>query len=521
MKKLTQSFKTVKKNNYPKRTISLIIAFFILRWILAFILELGNDEAYYWTYSKFLKWNYFDHPPMIAYSIRLFTANLLLQQYEGFIRLGSVAGCALSTWFIFKATALLSSERAGWYAALLYSTSFYAGIIAGLHAMPDAPQMVFWTFSLWMLAKISKNEQEWKYWLLFGIGAGLCIMSKVHGIFLWVGPILYFLFCKKPLLARPQLYVSLFLSLLIASPILIWNINNDFATFLFHSNRVTIYDFRINAMAFMEELAGQVFFNNPFHVIIIVSALFAMHRNYFLQRQPLILFNFIALPLAILLLLIAVFRDTLPHWSGPAYITLLPLAGIFIGEKCKNNICMRLVRWGVVGFLAFVVAWPLVNNLYPGTFGKKKGIELGKGDVTLDKFGWLEAGKHMANFYQNQVAQGKVPDRAPLVCYKWWGAHVEYYFCRPLNIEMVGLGAMNTLHEYYWTNGKKIDKVNMDVAFCVVPSDEYYNARNQFSGYYNRIDSVATIAILRNDQPAHNFYIYRLSGWKGVVPAEQ
>jgi hypothetical protein len=111
-----------------------------------------------------------------------------------------------------------------------------------------------------------------------------------------------------------------------------------------------------------------------------------------------------------------------------------------------------------------------------------------------------------------------MPAGAPVVCYKWWGAHVEYFFCRPLHIEMIGLGEMNTLHEYFWTNKEKLSKVNMTTVYCIIPSDEYYNAEEQYSGYYNKIDSVTTIQLLRNNLPAHNFYVYRLSGWKGTIP---
>ena len=36
-------------------------------------LELAEDEAYYWLWSQQLSTGYFDHPPAIAYAIRLGT----------------------------------------------------------------------------------------------------------------------------------------------------------------------------------------------------------------------------------------------------------------------------------------------------------------------------------------------------------------------------------------------------------------------------------------------------------------
>ncbi len=118
-----------EKNVYTKKVIALIIACSILRIIIASTVELANDESYYWLYSQDLKWNYFDHPPMVAIWIRLFTLNLWLEKYVMFLRLGSIVGCALSTWFMYKCVATLSNERAGWFAACLYNASFYAVVL--------------------------------------------------------------------------------------------------------------------------------------------------------------------------------------------------------------------------------------------------------------------------------------------------------------------------------------------------------------------------------------------------------
>jgi 4-amino-4-deoxy-L-arabinose transferase-like glycosyltransferase len=172
---------TVDGFSYRKKIFVLIGVFSVIKFFLAFISELGNDEAYYWLYSQYWQWNYFDHPPMVAVWIRLFTANLALEQYEGFIRLGSVVGSAVSTWFLFRAVSLFDSEKAGWFAAVLYNVCFYSAITAGLYILPDSPQMVFLTLGLWLIAKITKDENSWSNWLLFGLVAGLCIMSKVHG----------------------------------------------------------------------------------------------------------------------------------------------------------------------------------------------------------------------------------------------------------------------------------------------------------------------------------------------------
>ena len=51
----------------------IIIAGTLIRCIIAANVELGNDEVYYWTYALHLQSSYFDHPPLVALFIRIFT----------------------------------------------------------------------------------------------------------------------------------------------------------------------------------------------------------------------------------------------------------------------------------------------------------------------------------------------------------------------------------------------------------------------------------------------------------------
>jgi 4-amino-4-deoxy-L-arabinose transferase-like glycosyltransferase len=506
----------MKRNNitYKKAVLILIGAGFILRCFLSLLLELGNDEAYYWLYSQKLEWNYFDHPPLVALWVRIFTANLLLQEYEFFLRLGSMVGCALSTWFLYKTMSLIHSERAGWFAACLYNASFYVGLTSGLYLMPDAPQMVFWTFSMWMVAKISVDDKNRIYWLLFGIGAGLCIMSKVHGIFLWCGMGLFVLFKKREWLLNPWLYISFLITVLIISPIFFWNLDHDFITYRFHSQRVTIDSNFIDQFSFPREVGHQIIFNNPINVLLICTALIAFYKTTIKPTGALRVYMFIGLPLALLLLFLSIFRDTiLIHWSGPAYVSLLPLAAFYLVNNTADFF-PRILRFSIVSFFTITILWTLAVRLFPGTWGHKEQESLGYSDITLDVYGWKEAGQKFNVIYENDKEKDITAEGTPVVCSYWWGAHVEYYFCFPLGIQMIGLGPVQSIHQYHWFNKYRKDKVKMKQAYCIMPSDENYNLPTE---YYNAIELIDSIEITRWGKPAHTFRVYRLSGWKGEM----
>ena len=43
----------------------------VLNGLQAAFMGIDADEAYYWLYAQHLQWGYFDHPPLVALSIRL------------------------------------------------------------------------------------------------------------------------------------------------------------------------------------------------------------------------------------------------------------------------------------------------------------------------------------------------------------------------------------------------------------------------------------------------------------------
>ena len=505
--------------SYKVRLWLLILIATVLRLFLAATTELGNDEVYYWTYAQDLQWNYFDHPPMVAIWIRAFTANLTLEGYELFVRLGSIVSAALCTGLIYLTTTCISNERAGWFAACLYTTSLYSSIIAGLFILPDSPQMLFWCAALYLLVRLTESPRSWKLWIGFGIAAGLCIMSKVHGGFLWIGLGLYILLKKREWLKLPQLYVAAMLTALIISPILLWNMANDFVTYRFHSERVEVKGFTIDLTSFGREVFGQVFYNNPFNIAVLVISLVAWRRSVIKSTAPLTLFAFIGIPMILLLIGVSLFRTTFPHWSGPGHVALLPLMGIYLAQLSSRR--MPLLLRGAFIIILLVSALGLgLTHFYPGTLGSKKEEKLGHGDFTLDLHGWTDAGKAFGELYAKEVESGIAPKGAPVLAHKWFpAAHLDYYFCRPHDIPLIGLGTPIDLHQYLWLNGKRLPAARIDMAYTVVPSNISFDAKAVFSGWYSQTDSVATLNQMRSGKVCRYFTVYRLSGWKeNAVP---
>jgi len=495
--------------SYRKKAVVVVLVFLCLRIIVSNFLDVGNDESYYWTFSQQLQWNYFDHPPMVAIRIRLFTANLLLEDYTFFLRLGSFVGAAISSYFIYNAIKAVSTDKAGLAGVFLYNISFYTFLTTGLFIMPDTPQMVFFTASMYFITQILKNDSRKRAWIFFGITAGLCIMSKVHGVFLWGGLFLYALIYKRAWFKNAGFYISMLITAVIISPILIWNIQNDFITFRFHSERITVNEkSSFNMMGLLTEIIGQIVINNPFNIGLI--AFFFFKRFTTKSKAALQVFKLIGITLLVVILTIALFRNTLPHWSGPAYISLLPIAAIGLSQ-IKFSTSKAFTASAVVYTILSLSLIVIAVNFYAGSYSNATGIEIGKNDISLDAYGWKEGGEKFAVYYNSQHTGNKRP---PLVCNTWWGGHDEYYFARPLNIKMIGLAPVLNIHQYAWRMATDTVNLKMDTAYAIVHSYDYFDAKKTYGSYYNKVDSVFTIPVMRAGKLAYNFNIWRLSGWK-------
>ncbi|RFM25802.1 ArnT family glycosyltransferase [Deminuibacter soli] len=513
---------------YKKSLIWLIVLATLGRCIVASAVELGNDEVYYWTYSQHLQWNYFDHPPMIAFMIKLFTGNLLFQYSELFVRLGSIVCGGLATWFIYKLVTRISSEKAGFTAAVLYTTSLYSSIIAGVFAMPDSPQMLWWVLSIYMIAILTTSEQTkgWQ-WLLLGTFTGLCIMSKIHGVFICFGFALYVIFYKREWLRNPWLYISFVVCFAIALPIFFWNYDNNFITYQFHSQRVGTHHLQFQSDSFLREIVGEIMYNNPINFVLTAIAV-----TLFLKRKPQHASPFmkasllIALPMIGVLIGMSMFNDTLPHWSGPAYVTLIPLVAIHFSPRCAPERTMPRSAGYAMGLLMVtLVGAILLVNHFPGTLSNKKtAINAGSGDFTLDMYGWDQTAKQMALIEQRDVAAGKMAPGSVFISNKWFpAAHTDYYIARPLGMKVIGMGNMFDLHHYVWMNTYAMQQEGSQLrdAYCIVPSNYNSDVRGLYSGEFAHIDSVGTYPVLRGGKVCRYFSVYRLKNFHGTVPEIQ
>ncbi len=510
----------------PRQLVQLIAAASLLRMVLAIAVEFGNDEAYYFLYAVDLHWNYFDHPPGVAWLIRISTLNLLLTD-EFFVRLGAIVCSAYGTVLVYRLGTVLKNEQTGWYAAILYTANIYTSLIAGTFITPDSPQVVAWLGALLVMHEVlttpASEPVPRRLWLQFGFLAGLAILCKVHGVFLWVSLGLYILRFERRHLADGNLYLGALITALVISPILIWNIQNDFITYRFHSERVS--GSFIHVDYFFQAVGGQLVYANPVNSGLIVFALWRMKTMNFMPEFSLRFVWVNGLPLVAVVSFLSLFNQMLPHWSGPGMMVLCFIAAAWLDERKAMADTLRdsrLLKASAVTAIALVVLAVVTVNYYPGTFGSHDKKKFGDDDFTLDLNGWRSFSREFRDWLSSQEANLKLPAGLPLVSNKWFpAAHIDYYVARPLNRPVIGAGLVLDLHQYNWLNLDRPPLLPGDSALCIVPSNYHMVLHDSYYLNFKSIDLLRVFYSYRGGSMSRYFTVYLLKGYKGNDQAHQ
>ena len=497
-----------------QKLILLIIVSTLIRIILGSNLQLGNDEVYYWSYARYPDWSHFDHPPMVGIIIQLFTFDLLFDS-EIALRLGTIVIGSLNTILIYLIGKEIYDERAGFIASVLFTISTYGFIISSLFIMPDAPLTFFWMFSLLLFIKFTKEAGLVKaniFLLLSFAALGLAVYSKYQAVYLLLGYFIYFVVYQRNQFKNPYLYLSLMIPLIFIAIIIYWNYLNSFAGISYHSNRVSFFSNGFNVNSFLREIFGQIAYMNPFNYVLIIISLIAYKKKIYFKRSYMGLLLFVSIPLILTTIFLSIFRDTLPHWSGIAYVTLLPIAAIYLSNK-KRITYVYYVLFFIL--LISIVGIKVVNNNW---FAMSKRIDLssnrlGKNDPTLDMFGWDQIHSKLEEI----EGSNKNLSNLPLASYMWYpAAHLDYYVAKPMHKDIYVIGDINAIHKYYWINKEKAPLENGQDAIYITHSRNYHPPEETMNNYFKESTLLSKFPIIRGGEIVEFGYIYLLKDYSIV-----
>lgn len=317
---MTQATST--KPNYTARVLALILAAAAIRAIMAALLPLGDDEAFYWVWAQHPAACYFDHPGMVAWLVGL-SCKALGDTTLG-VRAPAIVMGALSTWLIFALGRRLFGAVTGWWAALLFTVApIYA--LGSFLVASDAPMGVFWLLAIIALVEATIfGRRAW--WYVAGASVGLALDSKYVSVLLGISILAYLLSARstREELKRTEPYIAIGLAVAVFSPVLLWNAENHWASFIFnltgrHGGG------RIQPGSFVEMFVSQMLALSP---LVLASLISAMARSARLQRGNVrfrLLFWCSVVTLGLFWGGSFIVRMKL-HWPAPGYLSLIVAA---------------------------------------------------------------------------------------------------------------------------------------------------------------------------------------------------
>jgi len=319
-----------------------LIGFIFINILQSIYTPLIPDEAYYYMFSQNLSWGYFDHPPMVAYIIKV--SSLLFSNELG-VRFVTVI---LNTWMTVIIWKLIPEKNK----KLPYAELLFFGILLSMPLFqvysfittPDAP--LLFSFALYLLAIKKINEKDTITHALFlGLAAALLIYSKYHGGILIILSIVF----QPHLLKRWTTYLAGFFALILIFPHLIWLYQNDFIPFKFHIVQRTDGSFKFEHV--WVYVVGTIGLLNPALVILFIY--FLIKNKTLVQKEDQFLFRMIYGFL--FFLFIYSFRARIgEHWVAPA---LIPLSIIVYNIGITNTKFLKPLKYcvGIVVILIFIL----------------------------------------------------------------------------------------------------------------------------------------------------------------------
>jgi hypothetical protein len=339
------------------RTALTILALVALRLVAAAWTPLTFDEAYYWIWSKHLAGGYYDHPPAVAVVIRLGT--LVAGDTEIGVRLVSILLALPMSWAIYRTVRILfGDQRLAATATILLNVTLMAGV-GTMIVTPDAPLLVATSFVLFFLAKVLESGHG-AWWLAVGAAVGAALLSKYTALFF--GPAILIWLSSVAKLRRwlisPWPYLGGLVALAAFAPVILWNADHQWVSFMMQFGRARSEDFKPTFIA--ELIPAQVAFATPLVFILGSMGLYALLWRKVGGSAARGLINATFWTISLYFIWHALHARVEANWFGPVYPSFAIAAAVAANRVRWQARPQRLVdfcsRWALpVGLLMFAL----------------------------------------------------------------------------------------------------------------------------------------------------------------------
>jgi len=303
------------------------------------LIQLSEDEAYQWLWSKHLAISYYSKPPLIAYTQFLGTS--LWGDTAFGVRFFSPIITAIVSLFVLRFFAREVNARAGFFLLLIATAAPLASVGAVLMTV-DPLSVLFWAAAMLAGWRAVQPDAKTSDWLWVGLWMGLGFLSKYTALFqLLCWAVLFGLWTPaRKQLKRPGPYLALMINLLCAVPVLIWNSQHGWITVTHLGENAGIQSAWQPTLKYFGEFVGSEWgLLNPVFFVATVWAAIALWKRG--RRSPQLIYFFsMGAPLFLAYLLYSFHSRILPNWIAPSVLPLFCMMVIYWDTRWRLGI-----RW--------------------------------------------------------------------------------------------------------------------------------------------------------------------------------
>lgn len=328
------------------------------------------DSYYYWEWSRHLDLSYYDGPPMIAYLIKLTTllfGNTLLA-----LNVVSIVCVIFTACIIYKTARLFLPEEASCVAMMLWLFAPLNTLDLLKQTTYDAPYILFWALSVYCIAhfiQATQNAKQGTVWLyLSGVSIGCMMLSKYSGIILGLGLLVFILATHYHYLFKNiHFYLALLVSFLVFTPVIIWNLDHNWLSFLYQMSTHVRADDTHPLVAMVLAFLGVILPSLNGMLLPLIIGFRSIMKN---KIEPIpYLCMIISFAVIVFYLLYALKNKMVGNWLSPYMITAALLGGYCFQRRPqyrKSTVLFIIFS----GLISFIIA---INNVPRISFSIAKG----------------------------------------------------------------------------------------------------------------------------------------------------
>lgn len=459
-----------------------------LHLAVAIRLGLHVDEAYYWEWSRRLDLSYFDHPPMVAWLLRLSTA--LLGQTELAVHLPAAILVTATSLVLMRLVALLypGRRRLAWASAVVFNCVPLFGMGA-VFTTPDAPLALCWVATIYFV-RVGLDARRWG-WYAAGLTAGLGLLSKYNMVLLPPAIFLYLLSSRhRSWLRRREPYLALGLMLLGFAPALVWNAQHDWVSFRFH-----LADRHPQRFAPLRNVGRFALSQLTVSPLLLGLCVWGAVRGFRAGRRGddaswylLWCSSFVLAFFAVA----GVFTLTLANWPALGYATLLVL-----GLKAAEDTGAHKLAGASVALAAAMTGafyFQAVSNMLP------LPAEL---DYTVDLHGWGQVGNKLRELRESMPS----PERTFVFSHRFQFASMAAFYGGP-DLEVTRIGGRHDQYDMWMTPAALRDRDA--IFFC---NDHHFRAPD--GDAFGSCEPAGELPLMRAGRPVRTFFFWICRGYRG------